>query len=125
MRAESLPHWDLSNVYPGLESEQFKKAVAALKGQIAELETYCSRYRVGRHDSDVVMLESFHLKEIVDGYLTRMNSVLRLFSTINAFITSYVTTDSYNVLAKHSESELEVTGVQIKKIDVRFLRTLS
>lgn len=119
-RAESLPHWDLSKVYSGLESEQFKRAIEDLNGQIAGLETYCLQYRVGRTESDAGILESSRLKEIVDGYITRMNSLLRLFSTINAFITSYVTTDSYNALAKRSESELEIIGVQIKKIDVRF-----
>ena len=66
------------------------------------------------------MHESSRLKETVDGYIRRMNSLLRLYTTINAFIASHVTTDSHNTLAKRSESELEIIGVRIKKIDVRF-----
>ena len=116
----SLPHWDLSNVYPSLESEQFKKAIESLKKQIAELEAYCDQYRIRRTEGELQALESSRLKEIVDGYITRMNSLLRLFSTINAFIASVVTTDSYNASAKRSESEFEIIGIQIKKIDLRF-----
>jgi len=44
IRAGLLPHWDLSNVYPGLESEQFRAAIEILKGQIAELEAYCIQH---------------------------------------------------------------------------------
>jgi pepF/M3 family oligoendopeptidase len=119
-KGESLPHWDLSNVYPSLESERFKSAIVSLNRQIAELKAYCDQYRIGRTEGELQALESSRLKEIVDGYITRMNSLLRLFTTINAFIGSFVTTDSYNTSAKHSESEFEIIGIEIKKIDVRF-----
>ena len=117
-KVDSLPRWDLSNVYPSLESDQFRMAIESLKRQIGELEDYCVQNSIGQ--SGIGLLESSRLKEIVDGYITRMNPLLRLFSTVNAFITSFVTTDSYNASAKHLESELEMIEVQIKKIDVRF-----
>ena len=119
-RVESLPHWDLSNVYPGLESKQFGTAIEDLKGKIIELEDYCAQNSIGRIESEPSPSENSQLKEVVDGYITRMNSLLRLFSTINGFIASFVTTDSYNAFAKRSESELEIIEIRIKKIDVRF-----
>jgi len=118
-RAGSLPHWDLTNVYPSLESEEFRNGIDGLKGQIAELENYSVHNEIGRTES-VSPLDGSRLKEIVDGYITRMNTLLRHFSTINAFIASFVTTDSYNTFAKRSESELEIIEIRIKKIDVRF-----
>jgi len=117
-KVDSLPRWDLSNVFPSLESDQFRLAIESLERQIGELEDYCAQNSIGH--SGIGSLESSRLKEIVDGYITRMNPLLRLFSTVNAFITSFVTTDSYNASAKRSESELEMIEVQIKKIDVRF-----
>ncbi len=120
IKAGLLPHWDLSNVYPSLESEQFRTAIERLKGQIAEIEAYCIQYRIGRTESEVLSLETSSQKEIADGYITRMNSLLRLSSTISAFITSVVTTDSYNASAKHAESEFEIIETRIKKIEVLF-----
>lgn len=117
--AGSLPHWDLSNVYPNLDSDQFKKAFETLKVQIADLEDYSARNSIGRTEPKMP-IGSARLREILDGYITRMNTLLRLFTTVNAFIASFVTTDSYNTSAKRSESELEMIEVQIKKIDVRF-----
>ncbi|MGD0422384.1 MAG: M3 family oligoendopeptidase [Candidatus Bathyarchaeia archaeon] len=120
IKAESLPHWDLSNVYPSLESEQFRTAIESLKGQIAELEAYCTQYRIGRTESGLSPLETSLLKEIADEYITRMNSLLRLLSTISAFVASFVTTDSYNASAKRAESEFEIIQTRVKKIDVLF-----
>ncbi len=34
------PHWDVSNIYPSLESKEFKKAFADYKHQVASLERF-------------------------------------------------------------------------------------
>ena len=59
-------------------------------------------------------------KQCIDGYLERANSALRLYSTINAYVASYVTTDSFDTRAKRLESELEQMGVRLQKQEVRF-----
>jgi pepF/M3 family oligoendopeptidase len=56
----------------------------------------------------------------VNGYLEKMNAALRLFSTLNSYVASFVTTDSYNTTAKRLESELETLGVRLRKQDIRF-----
>ena len=35
MTPTQLPHWDLTNVYPSLESEEFKAAFASLKDYLS------------------------------------------------------------------------------------------
>jgi len=117
MKPGTLPRWDLSNVYPSLKSEQFRTANENLKRQIEELEAYAAQYGIGHAESSP---GAFRAKEITDGYLTRVNSLLRLLNTINAFIASYVTTDSYNAAAKRAESEFEIIETRIKKVDVLF-----
>jgi pepF/M3 family oligoendopeptidase len=49
-----------------------------------------------------------------------MNAELRLYSTLNAYVASFVTTDSYNTTAKRLESELEMLAVKIQKQGIRF-----
>ena len=43
-----LPHWDLSNVFPGLESESFVQAVAELKDKLDDLENYLTTRHIAR-----------------------------------------------------------------------------
>jgi pepF/M3 family oligoendopeptidase len=64
--------------------------------------------------------ERADVNAVVDDYLNRTNAAQRLYSTLNAFIASYVTTDSYNTTAKRLESELEMVGVQLRKQEIRF-----
>ncbi len=40
----SAPHWDLSNVYPSLESEEFKDAVDNYKKQVAAFEKFAGSH---------------------------------------------------------------------------------
>ena len=44
----TLPHWDLSNVYPGLESEEFSRAVAEVKSMLDDLEAYLAERHIAR-----------------------------------------------------------------------------
>ncbi len=115
-----LPHWDLTNVYPGLESEQFRRAFADLKVQADALDAYLGDHGISRVASSKSKMVADEAKPAVDGYVDRMNTALRLFSTLNAYVASYVTTDSYNTTAKRSESELEIVGVRLRKQEVRF-----
>ena len=41
-----LPHWDLSNVYPGLESDQFQQAVRQIKAQLEDLDGYLESHNI-------------------------------------------------------------------------------
>ncbi len=36
----AAPHWDLTNVYPSLDSKEFKGAFEEFKRQIASLEKF-------------------------------------------------------------------------------------
>ena len=116
----TLPRWDLSNVYQGLESDQFKKAWADLKGQVDALDRYLVEHRVSRGTVEKPKTVGNAARLVIDGYIDRTNITVRLFSTLNAYVASYVTTDSYNTTAKRLESELEMIGVRLRKQEVLF-----
>jgi pepF/M3 family oligoendopeptidase len=100
-----------------LESVQFKDALSRLQTQVEVIDSYLNERKISRtspteNTSDV--------KTAIDGYLEKMNNALRLFQTLTAFVSSYVTTDSYNTTAKRLESELETLGVRFRKHEIRF-----
>jgi len=117
--SSDLPRWDLSNVYPSLESEELRKAFADLKTQIDGLDAFLDEHRVSRTQG-ASNQTSTDLKQTVEGYLDRTNVSIRLYSTINAYVASFVTTDSYNTTAKRLESELEMIGIRFHQQEVRF-----
>jgi oligoendopeptidase F len=115
-----LPKWNLSNVFPGLESDSFGKAVAGLKSQVDALDQFLDTHRISRNTPIEPRQSVAEAKECVDGYVERSNSVIRSYSTINAYVASYVATDSFNTKAKRLESELELIEVRYQKQEVRF-----
>ena len=119
MSSSGLPRWDLSNVYPSLESEKLRNAFVDLKDQIDALDVFLDENKVSR--TPVSSNENLvQVKPIVEGYLDRTNASLRLFATLSAYVASFVTTDSYNTTAKRLESELEIIGVRFHQQEVRF-----
>ncbi len=116
----TLPRWDLSNVYPSLDSDQFRKAMSDLSRQVNDLDGYLDEHHISRETSDKSRTTDKAAKPVIDGFVDRANSTVRLYSTLNAFVASYVTTDSFNTTAKRLESELELVGVRLRKQEVRF-----
>lgn len=122
MRSKSdpgpLPHWDLSNIYPGLESEEFTRAISQLKTQLDDLDNYMLDKQIARTGSSPG--DSVELAETIGGYLDRMNALLRLYDTLEAYVFGFVSTDSYNTIAKRFTSELEMLGVRLERQEVLF-----
>lgn len=112
-----LPRWDLTNVYPSLESEEFNKATIDLKNQVDAFDHYLNEHHISRAASSIAPTD---VKATIDEYLNRMNVTLRLYSTLNAYVASYVTTDSFNTTAKRLESELEMVGIRLRKQEIKF-----
>ncbi|MGA8856481.1 MAG: hypothetical protein WB643_04865, partial [Candidatus Bathyarchaeia archaeon] len=116
----TLPRWDISNVYPALDSEQFKKAFADLKVQINAIDAYIVDHKISRAPANKPETATGEVKSAIDEYLALTNAALRLYSTLQAYVGSYVSTDSYNTVAKRLQSELEMVGVRLQKQEVFF-----
>ena len=117
---DTLPHWDLSNVYPGLESQAFQTDVAELNSQLDALQAYLDRHKIATVSGPADIRNAAGSKQAIDGYVDRMNSTLRAYYTLRAYVVSFVATDSYNATARRLLSELEMLGVRLQQMDVRF-----
>jgi pepF/M3 family oligoendopeptidase len=115
---ERLPHWDLTNVYPGLDSTEFKDAVLRFKTDLDGLDSFQVENGIGAEGKRPETAQES--ADIIGGYLERMNALLVLFGSLQAYVYSFVTTDSYNTDAAKTLSELEMLGVRIENQSVRF-----
>lgn len=111
-----IPHWDLSNVFPALESKEFEAAVASVKSQIDELEKYFAE-RVSKTDANTPVKE---LAVTVGGAIDRFNAMYDLAGTIRAYIHSFVSTNSRDKAAMKKLSEFEQVGVRMQNLSTQF-----
>ena len=116
----TVPRWDLSNVYPGLGSDQFEAAVQDLATQLDELDSFIQRHRIEKNESGPAQADSEELARVMTELLDKRNAILRLYSTLGAYVGSFTTTDSFNQEARRIESQLEQHGVHIRKQEVAF-----
>lgn len=116
--SESIPHWDLSNVYPGLGSVELRQAIDQLQAQLDDLDNYLSAQQITR--SATVNASPTELAQVIAGYLDRMNAALRLNGTLHSYLHSFVSTDSYNTVARRLASELDALVVRLERADVLF-----
>ena len=116
----SLPRWDLSNVYPGLDSDQFQAAVQDLQMQLDDIDSFMQRHKVEKSEGGPAQSDPEELARVMAELLDKRNTVLRLYTTMGAYLVSFTSTDSFNQEARRIESELEMHGVRIRKQDVAF-----
>src|SRR5512145_2969064 len=112
----SAPRWDLSNVYPSLESEEFKAAVEDYKKQVAALEKFFKN-KLSKANAKTKAKE---LAPLVGKAVDQINKIQALSATIVPFIYSYVTTDSKNRVAMKALSEFEQASLPMDKLMTQF-----
>lgn len=113
----TLPHWDMSTVFPSLESPEFGQEFDAAVGEIQTLallfEEYGVRRRVGG-EADAKFVARY---DIVTG---RLNALRERLRTLGSYIGCFVTTDARNEAAKARESQLETQSVVLSQLETRY-----
>jgi len=108
------PRWDLSNVYPGLDSPQFAADTERRQQMLDEMENLITSLEAldASRDADLVTNRVNHM-------LTEIDKLLLLDNTMGAFIHSFVATDSFNKDAMRKLSEFEKVSVRMDKLETR------
>ncbi|MGB7872928.1 MAG: M3 family metallopeptidase, partial [Anaerolineales bacterium] len=109
------PRWDLTNVYPSLESEEFKGAFASFKTKVSDLGDYFVEV-VNKTDTKT---PPGQLGPILGEVVNRFNDTYTLSSTIEAYIYSFVSTDSHNKTATRVLSEYEQARLPLQNLNVQ------
>lgn len=105
---ETLPRWDLSPLFAGLDTPDFAQAWSTLEAQIAQIEALFEQHnlRAGAPGDRA----TFHaLMEAQNAFLTTQNQ-------LGAFIYAHITTDSSNAAAQARLSELQMLGLRLQKL---------
>ncbi len=111
-----IPHWDLTNVYPSLESKEFEAAIADAKAQIAEMERYFDE-RVSKTNASTPPAK---LAALVGEGVERSNKLGELVGTLWPYISSFVSTNSRDMLAMKKFSEFQQMMVPAQNLGTRF-----
>lgn len=114
MTEATPPRWDLTNVFPSLDSSEFNAALKKLSAQLDELEIFFGE-NIAKSDATTPVSE---LANLAEELITRFNETSELAETIGVFIYSFITTDSFDQLAKKILSQFEQTEVRLQMLGV-------
>ena len=116
MKNDKPTRWDVSNIFPGLESPEFKSAVKETETLIKEL--------TGNFQVNLAPLtdqcNEQQLNKLLGNYLELLNKTITLQGKISNYLYSFISTDSYNKLAQKSLSEFEQLTIETRKHEVVF-----
>ncbi|MCX7750864.1 MAG: M3 family oligoendopeptidase [Candidatus Bipolaricaulota bacterium] len=116
---QKLPRWDLTPLFPGLDSPEFAKAWTDLQNRLQALEPLFAKHEVGPRPMRPSDRQAFH--EVVGA----INGMLEAAVPIRAFVSGHVDTDSTNALAQAKLSELQRMFLLYERLRPRFTLWLS
>lgn len=111
-----LPHWDLSGVFPGLDSSEFGSAFKEVVKAIEDLLKVFDEHEIAQRPASPITPEEVRIFEYV---ILAFDSLLRQTITLNAYLQSFVTTDSRNAQAQARLSELQAQTIRLKLLGTR------
>jgi pepF/M3 family oligoendopeptidase len=115
---EKLPRWDVSNIYPGLESDAYNRDLDKVKTQLDEIDSFIEKNDIKKLDKAPAEIES--AGKTLDELIDLLNGLIQLMETMSAFVYAFYTTDSYDKVAAKRLSELEQLDIRAKRAFVRF-----
>lgn len=110
---ETLPHWDMTVVYPALDSPEFNRDLAAVRQAFDDMTALFDRLGIDRRDNQAT---DDHAVAAFDTVIAALNDLLEQFSTLRAYAYSFVATDSRNEQAQAALSLLMQDSVKLTKL---------
>ena len=114
--SDRLPHWDMSVVYPGLDSPEFEAAMVDAIAEMDALVALFADHAIGPRGTSDVDDETVRVFEEV---MTHLNATFAKESGLVAYIHGFIATDSTNELAQAKNSELSQHWLKVQMLDAR------
>jgi pepF/M3 family oligoendopeptidase len=116
--ASALPRWDVSTVFPGLDSPEFAAGFADIVTHVDQLTVLFDELGVGRLEQTPAVDDA--LIASVERVITAMNETLAAYRTLSSYIYSFVVTDSRDTTAQARQSAAQRQSVRLAQLRVRF-----
>src|SRR5262249_35409246 len=116
MTNTTLPHWDMTTIYPSLDSAEFAAGFDSVVQAIADLEALYDQHGIALRDPAPLDEATVAAAEAV---IERYNAVLKEFNTLSSYIHSFVSTDSRNTLAQARQSQLQQQWPRLSLLSTR------
>jgi pepF/M3 family oligoendopeptidase len=111
-----LPRWDMSVVYPGLDSPEYERDLRSVVRALDELEGLFDEAQIDRTESP---LNPDLAASILERVLPPYNALNDQVWTLGAYVYAFVTVDSRDEYAQARLSELERHTVRLTKLNTR------
>ena len=111
-----LPRWDMSVVYPGLDSPEFERDLRSFVRALDELEGLFDEAQIDRTETP---LNSDLAASILERILPPYNALNDQAWTLGAYVYAFVSVDSRDEYAQARLSELERHTVRLTKLHTR------
>jgi oligoendopeptidase F len=111
-----LPRWDMSVVYPGLDSPEFERDLRSFVRALDELEGLFDEAQINRTDTP---LNADLAAGILERVLPPYNALNDQAWTLGAYVYAFVSVDSRDEYAQARLSELERHTVRLSKLHTR------
>jgi oligoendopeptidase F len=114
--ALNLPRWDMTTVYPGLDSPQFEEDFHSVIDGISDLARLFDEHHVEKGQDLPVDASTVDAFETVIAAFSRLIDRLR---TLQSYIFCFVATDSRDTVAQARMSELQQHLVLLSQLETR------
>jgi oligoendopeptidase F len=114
---DTLPHWDLSFVYPSLTSAEFEEGFRATIAGIEELTSLFDEHQIPRTAPGPLDEETV---EVFEALISRMNEVSEQSRTMYAYLFAHISVDSRDETAQARWSEYQRAAVELSFLGTRF-----
>jgi len=117
MNQTALPHWDMTPIFPGLDTAEFE---AGFQAVVTALDALTAAF-----DANAIMLRETPLPidagsvALFETILQQVNALGDQLHLLDAYITAFTTTDSRNALAQASASRLEQQMLRFSVLNTR------
>ena len=118
--SEELPHWDLTNVYPGLNSPEFELAFVDAQLLVTDLEQFVEDNHITSLNTQTGPVNLNLNGKLAAEMIDHLNSAYLLSNTLTNYISSFTSTDSYNMEAMRLYSQVQALNVRIEQIENLF-----
>jgi oligoendopeptidase F len=115
--SETLPRWDLSDLFASVSSRAFVEAEEQLRADAVRLAALYDQHHIGAcppHPPTADEVRAF------DEVVAATNDLQAQMATLSAFVHSFVTTDSYDDEAQAAASRLLGQSAALRALSARF-----